>query len=132
MPLHVIDISEKGIESTMKRPFAYITAAWSDNEIENTEQAAKYCREVYDAGFAPICPLLSLPLYLNNAIPQEHKDGIDIGRELLRRSHVLVVCGHTVDEAMKNDIAIAERLRITATTLEGLLTVKEFGKNASR
>ncbi len=30
---------------------------------------------------------------------------------------MLVVCGDTVDEAMKNDIAIAERLRITATTL---------------
>ena len=40
----------------------------------------------------------------------------------------LVVCGDTVDEAMKNDIAIAERLRITATTLDGLLTVKDQGR----
>ena len=128
MPLRVINLSTKGLEITMKRPFAYITAAWGGNEIENTEQAAKYCRAVYDVGFAPVCPLLSLPLYLNNAIPQEHKDGIDIGRELLRRSHVLAVCGHTVDEAMKNDIAVAERLRITATTLDGILTVKGQGR----
>ena len=35
----------------MKRPLAYITAPWSDNEFENTENAAKYCRAVYDAGF---------------------------------------------------------------------------------
>ena len=47
----------------MKRPFAYITAAWSDNEYQNTEEAAKYCRAVYDAGFTPICPLLFLPLF---------------------------------------------------------------------
>ena len=29
---------------------------------------------------------------------------------------------------MKNDIAIAQRLGITATTLEGILTVKGQGK----
>ena len=33
----------------MKRPLAYITAPWSENEFENTENAAKYCRAVYDA-----------------------------------------------------------------------------------
>ena len=27
----------------MKRPLAYITAPWSENEFENTENAAKYC-----------------------------------------------------------------------------------------
>lgn len=59
----------------MKRPLAYITAAWSENEIENTEIAAKYCRAIYEAGFAPVCPLLHLPLYLNDEIPKEHKDG---------------------------------------------------------
>jgi len=34
----------------MKRPMAYITAPWGTNEFENTENAARYCREVYDAG----------------------------------------------------------------------------------
>lgn len=28
----------------MKRPLAYITAPWSENEFENTENAAKYCK----------------------------------------------------------------------------------------
>ena len=42
----------------MKRPLAYITAPWGDNEFENTETAARYCRAVYDAGFSPVCPLL--------------------------------------------------------------------------
>ena len=46
----------------------------------------------------------------------------------LRRSHVLVVCGHVIDETVKNDIATAERLRITATTLDGILTVKGQGR----
>ena len=112
----------------MKRPLAYITAAWSGDDCENAELAAKYCRTVYKAGFSPICPTLYLPLILNDAIPEKHKDGIDMSRNLLRRSHVLVVCGHTVTEAMKNDIAVAQRLGITATTLEGILTVKGQGR----
>ena len=112
----------------MKRPLAYITAAWSGDPCEATEQAAKYCRAVYEAGFSPICPTLYQPLFLNDAVPEEHKSGIDMGRDLLRRSHVLVVCGHGIDETVKNDIATAERLRITATTLDGILAVKGQGR----
>ena len=112
----------------MKRPLAYITAAWSGDDCENAELAAKYCRTVYKAGFSPICPTLYLPLILNDAIPEEHKDGIDMSRNLRRRAHVLVVGGHTVTEAMKNDIAVAQRLGITAPTLEGILTVKGQGR----
>ena len=112
---------------TAKRPLAYITAAWFGGDSENAELAVQYCRAVYEAGFSPICPTLYLPLFLNDAVPEEHKSGIDMGRDLLRRSHVLVVCGHTMTEAMKNDIAVAQRLGITATTLEGILTVKEQG-----
>jgi len=112
----------------MKRPLAYITAAWNGDYDEDTEQATEYCRAVYEAGFSPICPLLYLPLFLNNEIPEEHKSGIDIGRDLLRRSHVLVVCGDGMSEDVKNDIATAGRLNITATTLDGILTVKGQGR----
>lgn len=104
---------------------------WGD-EFENTENAARYCRLVYDAGFSPVCPLLFLPLFLKDEIPQEHKDGIDMARDYLRRAHVLVVCGSSVDETVKNDIAMAERLRITATTLDGILTVKGQGRDIGK
>ena len=107
---------------------AYITAAWSNNEFEVTETAAKYCRKLYEAGYTPICPPLYIPLFLNDQVPQEHKDGIDMARDMLRRARVLVVCGSVVDESVKNDIAVAQRLNITATTLEGILTVKGQGR----
>ena len=81
----------------MRRPLAYITAAWRGDPCEVTEQAADYCRSVYEAGFSPICPMLYLPLFLHDAVPQEHKDGTDMARDLLRRSRVLVVCGGPVD-----------------------------------
>ena len=112
----------------MKRPLAYITAAWSGNDCDNTETAARDCRPVYEAGYSPICPILLTARFIHDGIPQEHKDSLDMARDYLRRSRVLVVCGKRVDETVKNDIATAERLHITATTLDGILTVKGQGK----
>ena len=89
----------------MKRPLAYLTAAWSGEPDVDMELAAHYCRLAYEAGFSPICPLLYLPLFLNDSVPEKHKAGIDI----------------------KNDIAVAGRLGIAATTLEGVLAVKGHG-----
>lgn len=37
----------------MRKPMAYITAAWSNNEFEVTETAANYCRKLYEAGYTP-------------------------------------------------------------------------------
>ncbi len=115
----------------MKRPLAYITAPWSGKECEDARNAAKYCRQVYDAGFSPVCPRMFLTQFIRDEVPQEHKDGLDMAREYLKRSHVLVVCGDGVNEVVKNDIATAERLRITATTLDGILTVKGHGRDCS-
>lgn len=70
----------------MKRPLAYITAPWGENEYENTENAARWCRQVYDAGFSPVCPLLFLPLFLEDGIPRSTKDSIDMARDYLRRA----------------------------------------------
>jgi len=112
----------------MRRPLAYISAAWSGHEDEDTNRAAWFCRQIYDAGFSPVCPVLYLPLFLHDEVPEEHKSGIDISRDLLRRAHVLVVCGEAVDENVKNDIAVAARLGITSTTLEGILTIKTHGR----
>ena len=81
------------------------------------------------SGLSPICPILYLPLFINDAIPEEHKNGIDMRRDMLRRSHVLVVCGGEVDEDVKNDIAVAKRLNITATTLDGILIVNQQGRH---
>jgi hypothetical protein len=112
----------------MKRPFAYLTIARSNDEYDDIKQAKKYCRLAYEAGFTPICPCLMLPLFINNKIPEEHKSGIDISLNLLRRSHVLIVCGNYIDDTVKNDIAIAIRYNITATTLDGILSIKTRGK----
>ena len=50
----------------MKRPLAYLTAAWSGQPEIDMELAAGYCRLAYKAGFSPICPLIYLPLFLDD------------------------------------------------------------------
>ena len=93
--------------------------------------AANFCRSAYEAGLAPICPKLYLPLFLNDSVPGEHKDGIDMGRDMLKRSRMLLVCGDSVDEDVKNDIAVAAQYGIAATTLEGIMDVKGQGSSDS-
>ena len=114
----------------MKRPLAYVTAPWSGDVRKDAESAVRYCRQVYEAGYSPICPVLFLPLFLKDGIPQEHKDGVDMARQYLRRSQLLVVCGSGLDESVKSDIAVAERLHIVAATLDGILNVKGQGRDA--
>ena len=76
----------------MKRPLAYLTAAWSGEPDVDMELAAHYCRLAYEAGFSPICPLLYLPLFLNDSVPEEHKAGIDMRRDMLRRISIPALC----------------------------------------
>ena len=78
-------------------------------------------RSILTVGVIYLCGVLGTLLY--NQLMVKVSQGT-----LLRRSHVLVVCGHSMTEAMKNDIAVAQRLGITATTLEGILTVKGQGR----
>jgi len=112
-----------------KRPLAYITAPWGDNEFENTERASKYCRDAYEAGFSPFCPILIYPMFLQANIPQEHNDMKAMARDILQRSTVLVVCGGTADEDVMDDIAIAKRYRVATTTLDGILLAKGKGRH---
>ena len=110
----------------MKRPLAYITFAASEEPITDLENAINYSRIVYELGFSPICPLLFMPFYLDEDVPEEHKSRIDMCKDFLRRSRVVIVCGKKRDENVKNDIATAERLHITTTTLSGILDIKDM------
>ena len=104
----------------MVRPFAYVTAAWGSDEYEARKRALKYSRKVFEAGYSPICPLLFVNDIIDDSIPTEHRDKKDFGEDLLRRSRILVVCGGRTDAQVKSDIALARRMRMAATTLQGI------------
>jgi hypothetical protein len=112
----------------MKRQLAYICSSQRGTVWEYTQKAREYCREVYEAGYIPICPHIFFPQFLRASVPEENKDGTEMACQLLRRCHVLIVCENEISFSMMNEIALAERLNITATTLEGILTVKTQGR----
>lgn len=90
--------------------------------------AKRYCRKLYEAGYTPICPLLSLPEIINVSNADEFKDYIDMSEDMLRRSRILVVCGTAVDETVLTDIAIANRFHVASSTMRGVLTVDKSKK----
>ena len=58
---------------------------------------------------------------------EEGTSRLDMAEELLRRSRVVVACGTKVNENVKNDIALAKRLGIVSTTMDG---IQKAGKKA--
>lgn len=111
---------------------ANITLSGMEVSLVNAMSRETVLRQVLDdAGFSPICPRLMYEGLLRDEIPQEHKDRIEMASELLRRSRILVVCGDSMDGQVKDDIGLAKRLRIAATTLDGIMKVEgSAGKKA--
>lgn len=105
----------------MEKAFAYICAA----EDAAPRLLRKYCHKVYELGYVPICPKLSLPQYLSVDIPEEQRAMGQISQQLLRRCRMLVVCGNEITTTMAGEIGTAEKLKLICTTLDGLSKIKE-------
>ena len=103
------------------KPWAYVTSAWSTDRTKARRSAKRYCRKLYEAGYTPICPLLSLPEVIDVSNADEYKDYMDMSEDMLRRSRILVVCGSAVNETVLTDIAIANRFHVASSTMRGVL-----------
>ncbi len=104
----------------MNIPMVYVTAAWPKNEMMRQRQAAKYCRILYDAGCFPICPVLAVEPFLNDAVKEYHHKRREYAEELIRRSHLIVCCGDDEDSEMNYELAFGKKRGIISTTLDGI------------
>lgn len=111
-----------------KKPWAYVTSAWSADKSRAKRSAKRYCRKLYEAGYTPVCPLLSLPEILDVKNADEYRDYMEMSEDMLRRSRILVVCGTAVDETVLNDIAAAKRFHVASSTMMGILSVDKRKK----
>ena len=112
----------------MRKPYVYLCVNLNKSPEENEARVNDLCRAVYEAGFTPYCPAAFLSHFLRDGVPAEHKDGVDISRDFLRRAHMLVLCDEPDNEEMKNELATAQRYSVPATTLEGFLEVAAYGR----
>ena len=103
------------------KPWAYVTSAWSADRSRAKRSAKRYCRKLYEAGYTPICPLLSLPEVIDTSNADEYKDYMDMSEDMLRRSRA-------VDDTVLTDIAIANRFHVASSTMRGVLGVDKNKK----
>lgn len=102
-------------------PRAYVTAAWSNNRVDAEEAARKYCRALVNAGYMPVCPVLAYSGVFDEDDPDACKKKREMSEDDLRRARFLVICGSVINDDVKEDISIAKRAKVIATTLEGVL-----------
>ena len=121
LPLTVF-IERKNI---VEKAFAYICA---DAEAA-PRLLRRYCRNVYELGYVPICPKLSEAQYLQPDNADEKRDFHSIAHQKLGRCRMLVVCGSKISHSMSAEIGAAEKRNIICTTLDGLIKIKEADEN---
>lgn len=106
-----------------KYPFAYVCAPGRGSNAAELNKTREYCRQLYEAGYTPICPALQFPQFLNMRVPKERKAAVEMSQNLLRRCNVVVACGPVINDEMLCELMLAQRLNITTTTLDGILSV---------
>lgn len=109
----------------MSRAFAYVCSPYAGETRNNTKKTKAYCRRLYEMGYTPIAPHLLFPQFIDDDIPAERKDGLDMAKDILRRCRVVVVCGKELSDVMVDEIALAKRLGIVTTTLDGVEEIDE-------
>lgn len=113
----------------MNRPFAYVCLPFAGEDKTDTLKARGYCRRLYDLGYTPIAPHLLFPQFMDDSIPSERKDAMDMAKNILRRCRVLVVCEKELSDGMMEEISLAKRLGIVQTSLEGIESVNECARS---
>lgn len=117
---------------TNKYPFAYVCAPYRGNNAMDITKMREYCRQLYEAGYMPICPFLQFPQFMNMGAPKERKAALEMAQALLRRCRVVVACGKNITDTMLCELMLAQRLRITATTLDGIMAIQSHKESPKK
>lgn len=102
----------------MNRSFAYVCAPSNEGRI--SKKLKEYSRELYELGYLPICPAMMFSQFLAEDIPEEREAASNMSHDILRRCRVVVVCSNDISPEMENEILLAKRMGIVATTLAGV------------
>lgn len=89
------------------KPIVYICSPYrgTPEEIEqNVENVKKYCRFAAEQGYAPLATHLAVCGFLNDEIPQEREQGIEIDKTLLSICSELWVFGDKISTGMNIEI----------------------------
>ena len=89
------------------RPVIYVCCAYASDPAGNTEKAKRYCRYAVDQGCIPICPILYLPLFMDDEKERELALFMDL--VLLTKCAEVWVFGSRITDGMAAEISKAEK-----------------------
>lgn len=112
----------------MKRPFVYICSPYRGNTVSNELKAREYCRKAYDAGYLPVAPHLLFPQFLNESMPEERENGLEMAKALLRRCRCIAICGEEISDGMMDEIMLANKLNMPVLAIDETLVMRKIGK----
>lgn len=123
-----------------KRPIAFVCSPFAGKMQINTKKAQEYLRTIFDHGYTPIAPHLLFPQFLDDGIPEERSESIKMNSVLIRKSHIMFVCGDEISEGMKTEIPspfglgqtliYARSVGLIVVPLEGIIRIEEYLKGS--
>ena len=79
---------------------------------QNIIRAHEYCAYAADCGVIPLAPHTIFTNYLDDKNPEQRRQGLNMGLELLKRCDEMWIMGGVLSEGMKGEIALAEKENI--------------------
>lgn len=104
----------------------YVCSPLRGDVKNNIKRANEYSKFVYQQGYIPVAPHVTFTQFLNDDIPEERKDGMDMGLELLRVCDEVWVFGEILTEGMAREAELAERLGRPIHRIQLPLTVSKY------
>lgn len=99
---------------TLHNKIAYVCSPFRGDVKRNKEYARELTKDVIKMGMSPITPHLYLTEALDDNIPKERKQGLEVGLALLDCCHYIYVGDkYGISEGMKAEIEKAKELDIS-------------------
>lgn len=103
----------------MDRKLIYVCSKYSGDVEINVANAIDYCKIVYKHGHIPVAPHLYFTRFLDDSIPEERKDGMALGLQLLKQCDELWIFDDNPSVGMQQEIEFARANNIpTAYVIE--------------
>lgn len=106
------------------RKLVYVSTSWDKNFPAVMERASNYCQLLYQAGYAPVCPMLMFSCFLKLEDPKARTEMLGMCKSLMSKCWCLFVCGDPGCEDIALDIATAKALHVEVMSLSGII---DFG-----
>ncbi len=90
----------------------YISSPLRGDVERNIQKAKDYCAYAASCGVIPLAPHTIFTQYLDDAVPEQREQGLEMGRDLLWRCNELWIMGDRISSGMQEEIECAKKALI--------------------